>query len=207
MIVVLPIYFIAAVLRERSMMGFLVGYGFSLASAFLIGFANPMSFDFSHFANQVFTLIVALFIVLIIFNIIRPSSNASKMLRIKADIIHHFSTLVNKVTPKALKDYEAYLNSAVYKTKIVPVMREKSEFLAYGFLTVAILRAQLKLQDKGHDWVIPEDLLSAIKREDFNEALALSSRLETEAEPEERLIYWELRCALTSLKDFLESTA
>lgn len=205
MLVVLPIYFIAAVMRERSMLGYLVGYGFLLSSSFLIGFSNPMQYDFARFANQVITMVVALSIILIIFNIIRPSSDASKMRRIKGSVITQFGMLVNKMTPKSMRDYEAYLNSAVYKTKIVPAMREKSEFLAYAFLTAAILRAQLKRHEAGSDWIIPEDLLTAIKTEDFNSALEISARLEKEADPNEQLVYWELGCALTSLKDFLES--
>src|SRR5699024_4735755 len=133
------LYFIAATIRASSMLGFLVGYGFLLSSSFLIGFSNPMSFEIEPFINQVFALLVALGIILLIFNIIRPTANAQKMERVQQRIMTEFSQLANHVSVKSVKNYEALLSSAVQQAKVIPEIREKSEFLAYCFLTIVIL--------------------------------------------------------------------
>ncbi len=204
MMIILPIYFVAATIRASSMLGFLVGYGFLLASSFLIGFSNPMSFDMNAFINQVFALLVALGIILLIFHLIRPTSNERKMERIQQDIMQQFSALANHVSVKSVKNYEALLSSAVQQAKVVPDIHEKSTFLAYCFLTVVILKEQLKLQTAGIEWDIPDHLIRAIKEERFKEALMIVSKLEQTAQSDEQLTYWVLRCALTSFNEFLE---
>src|SRR5699024_5715479 len=109
MLIILPVYFIAATIRASSMLGFLVGYGFLLSSSFLIGFSNPMSFEIEPFINQVFAFLVALGIILLIFNIIRPTANAQKMERVQQRIMTEFSQLANHVSVKSVKNYEALL--------------------------------------------------------------------------------------------------
>lgn len=204
MLIILPIYCVAATIRASSILGFLVGYGFLLSSSFLIGFSNPMSFDIEPFGNQVFALLVALGIILLIFHIIRPTSNVGKMERVQQNIMLEFSQLANHVSAKSVKNYEALLSSAVQQAKVIPEIREKSEFLAYCFLTIVFLKEQLKLQEQGVDWQIPENLISAVKEERFKEALMIVSELEKTAPKEEQLTYWVLRCALTSFNEFLE---
>lgn len=204
MMIILPLYFIASLIRASSMLGFLVGYGFLLASSFLIGFSNPMSFDINAFLNQTFALLVALGIILLIFNIIRPTSNERKMIRFQQDIMQQFSQLANHVSLQAVKNYEALLTSAVQQAKVIPDIQEKSRFLAHCFLTVVILKEQLKLQNAGIEWIIPDNLITAIKEERIDEALLIVNELEEKAPQEEQLTYWILRCALTSFNQFLE---
>lgn len=206
MMIILPIYFIAATIRASSMLGFLVGYGFLLSSSFLIGFSNPMSFEITVFSNQVFALLVALGIILLIFNIIRPTSNDGKMLRNQHNVMDQFAQLANHVSVKAIKNYEARLASAVQQAKVIPDSHEKSIFLSYCFLTVVILKEQLKLQTAGIAWQVPENFITAVKEERFKEALMIVSELEETAIPEEQLTYWVLRCALTSFNEFLDAS-
>ena len=204
MLIILPVYFIAATIRASSMLGFLVGYGFLLSSSFLIGFSNPMSFEIEPFINQVFALLVALGIILLIFNIIRPTANSQKMERVQQRIMTEFSQLVNHVSVKSVKNYEALLSSAVQQAKVIPEIREKSEFLAYFFLTIVILKEQLKLQTEGIKMIFPDNFIMAIQEERFKEALEIVSRLEQISVAQEQQAYWVLRCALTSFNEFLE---
>lgn len=88
---------------------------------------------------------------------------------------------------------------------MIPDIQEKSRFLAHCFLTVVILKEQLKLQNSGIEWIIiPDNLITAIKEERIDEALLIVNKLEEKAPQEEQLTYWILRCALTSFNQFLE---
>lgn len=238
MLIVLPIYFIAALLQVRSVIGFLIGFGFLLGSPFMIGFANPMNFELEIFANQAFTMIVALIIVLLMFNIIRPSTNDLKVSRIRVNAFSRFKALMkpslvtvasqkveidaekvgenrretarerriylaDKVSIKAIKNYEAYLYSAIHQIKLLPETREKSAFVAYAFLTLAMLRGQLAFKENGQWWDLPESLIAAIENDALEDALQIVIEKEQSSESLARQAYWELRCALISLKEFL----
>ncbi|NLD09653.1 MAG: FUSC family protein [Xanthomonadaceae bacterium] len=205
MLIVLPIYFFAAMIKIRSLIGFLIGYAFMLSSVFLIGFANPMTYNFAQFANNALSVVIALVIILMIFNIIRPSSDDRKIERILESINHQFTLVEKNVTPKAVRDYEAYLYSAIYKARIIPESYGKARFLSYAFLTLVILRQQLALSNNEVRWALPDALQTAIQYEQFEEALSLIPEYEKNAHNDaERMNYWELSAAIRALLVFLD---
>src|SRR5699024_9404377 len=108
--------------------------------------------------NNALSVVIALVIILMIFNIIRPSSDDRKIERILESINHQFTLVEKNVTPKAVRDYEAYLYSAIYKARIIPESYGKARFLSYAFLTLVILRQQLALSNNEVRWALPDAL-------------------------------------------------
>ncbi|GAA5101421.1 FUSC family protein [Wohlfahrtiimonas larvae] len=207
MLVVLPFYFIAALIRVSSMLGFLIGYGFLLFSSFLIGFSNPMNYSFALFANSALALVVALCIILLIFSIIRPSSDEQKLHRIKHSVWQHFNALENsQITAKGLKDYEAYLYNAVHKTQMIPDQYGKPELLAFIFLTLVILRAQLRLHEQNIEWRLPEEIRGLINDGEYLQAIDLiHQQKESISDAMIAQSYWEIETAITALNRFLST--
>ncbi len=209
MMVLLPIYFLGAIFKVRSLLGFLVGYGFMLSSIFLIGFSNPMDYDFPTFANNGLSLVIAFVIILMLFNLIPPSSDARKLARIKGRIITLFNEHVNHqkaLNDRVVRDYEAYLYSAIYQVRVIKESRGKAELLAYAFLTLSIIRQQNSLAAKEINWQLPKDLLDAIDQEALNEALQLTQYYGgLSADVSIATAYWSLESALKALIDFLEN--
>lgn len=205
MMVVLPLYLFAAMLQVKSMLGYLIGYSFLMGSAFLIGFSNPMTYNFEAFANQVYALLSSLAIILVIFHLIRPSSDTVKMQRMKREIAIRFSEQVNQTTDRSIKDFGAYLSSAVQRIKTVPAMPAKTEFLAYGFLASVILKEQRRMEMQGIAWDLPLSLQQSIEDERIKDALEETIQLEANAQGIPKSAYWILRCALISFNDFLEA--
>lgn len=211
MMVILPIYFIAALIKVRSLLGFLIGYGFMLSSVFLIGFSNPMTYEFGNFANAGLTMIIAFVIILILFNIIRPSTDEAKLERVKENLLEQFVsrvTLKRGLTYKELRDYEAYLFSAIYKVRTISESRGKAEMLAYSFLTLAILRLQREYANNDAPWDFPDSIRIAIEEGRLDDALHLTQQEQQHAETDlRRNSFWELESALNALIDFLASSA
>ncbi len=210
MMIILPIYFVAALIKVRSLLGFLIGYGFMLSSVFLIGFSNPMTYEFGNFANAGLTMIIAFVIILIIFNIIRPSSDDVKLERVKLRVLEQFGArvrLTRGLSYKELRDFEAYLFSAIYKVRTISESRGKAEMLAYSFLTLAILRMQREYAKNDEPWHFPEEICAAIETGDLAKALALTKHERTTASTElKERSFWELESALNALIDFLTSS-
>lgn len=211
MLVILPVYFIAALMQVGAGIGRLVGHGFLAFSPFLIGFENPMNFHVARFANNAFAIIAAFIILLLIFNLIRQSPHTVRLARMKKDIMRKFNLLMvadlqatAPISEKAIRDYEAYLYSAIHQIKILPDMREKTVFMANAFLTLAILRGRLSFKQRGQHWDFPISLLNAIEREALDDALAIIEEKSQEGTEIERQAYWELQCALRMLQEFLD---
>lgn len=236
MLAVLPIYFIAALIQVRSPKGMLVGYGVLVFSPLLMTFENPMDFDIGTFANISLTMVAAYSILLLMFNVIRPSSNNVKITRVRLSIFKQFKRLMtpirttkihhqwlnrlqnreedssqmpasvyiaDNVSEKALRDYEAYIYSAVHQVKLLPDNRERSLFIVYAYLTLAILRGQLEFKNRGELWDLPTNLLIALENEDLEHALEIVMEKEQSGKENEKLAYWELKCALMALQAFL----
>lgn len=207
MLIILPVYFIAALIRVSSMLGFLIGYGFLMFSAFLVGFSNLMNYSFSQFANSSVALIAALMIILLIFSLIRPSSDEQKLSRIKKSVVEHFNRLEDRgITEHNLRDYEAYIYSAVHKTQMISDESEKPDVLALIFLTLVILRTQRRLHVEGYDWHLPDELHHFIDEGDYHSAIEF---VKNEQHLKEDAIigqaYWELETAMTALQTFLSA--
>lgn len=207
MLIVLPIYFIAALLQVSSMLGYLVGYGFLMLSAFLIGFSNPMTYSFSQFTNSSVALVAALIIILLAFSIIRPSSDEQKLSRIRQSILKKFHALEKQpITVQDLRNYEAYLYSAVHKTKMISEDSQKPDLLALIFFTLVFLRTQQRLNQKGYDWYLPSELRHFIDQGSYQAAIEfIHGQRAIEKDAIIGQAYWELEIAMMALQDFLST--
>lgn len=207
MLIVLPIYFVAGLIYTSSTLGFLIGYNFLMFSAFLIGFSNPMNYSFAQFANSAVALVAALIIVLLIFSILRPSSDEQKLSRIKKSVLHRFHLLESHpMTARDLRDYEAYLYSAVHKTQMIADESEKLDLLVLIFLTLVFLRTQQRLNNEGYDWHLPNELHQLIKEGSYDAAIEFvhnQRAIETDAIIGQA--YWELKIAMIALEEFLSA--
>lgn len=207
MMIILPLYFVAALFKMRSRMGFIVGNGFLMCSVFIIGFTNPMEYNFAHFANNTFSTIIAVLIVLIAFYVIPPSSNEQKILRIKKNVQKRFIDVEKSLSVKTMRDYETYLYSALNKAKIIPETPKKVECLIYVFLTLVILRRQLQSIEAGKVLTLPVDLKYAFENEHYEEALTFIESLQVNEEDEQYIAYWELASAIHALHFLRTSVA
>ncbi|UNM95548.1 FUSC family protein [Ignatzschineria rhizosphaerae] len=228
MLIVLPIYFIAALLQGRSVKGILIGLGVLIFSPMLVSFSNPMEFDISTFANTSLTMVVAFVILLLMFNIIRPSSSEAKLARVRLSIFKQFKRLMQpegasqftlkrpqkihqhlaaNISEKSLRDYEAYVYSAIHQVRLLPDNTERSLFVIYAYLTLAILRGQLRFKHRGELWYLPAELLAALEAEDLEAALVIVMVQKEKGNEHEKLAYWELQCALMALQEFLGTSA
>lgn len=240
MLIVLPIYFIAALLQGRSAKGVLIGLGVLIFSPMLVSFSNPMEFDIGVFANTSLTMVVAFVILLLMFNIIRPSSSDAKLARVRLSIFNKFKILMqpkgrygfslkrlfskgqqnsdkqakkinqhlaSNISEKTLRDYEAYVYSAIHQIRLLPDNKERSLFVVYAYMTFAILRGQLRFKRRGELWHLPVELFAALETEDLEEALAIVMRQKETGSEHEKLAYWELQCALMALQEFLGTEA
>lgn len=96
--VMTPVFLLLGILKSAGKLAFLISHVFCISLIFLIDFTNPMSFDFSYFANTSIALIFSIIIVLLMLYIIPLSSNK----QVQARKMNFILQKTNNITAKKL---------------------------------------------------------------------------------------------------------
>lgn len=83
MIVVLPIFFVGFLLKAVSKISFIFWHCFLISFIFLVNFDNPIIFDHGRFLNISAAVFASMALILIFFNIIRPTADDKKLIRFR----------------------------------------------------------------------------------------------------------------------------
>lgn len=200
MLVMSPVLLIAGLGKSFSPLIFIFFHIFTIALIYLINFANPMQYDLAHFANTALGAVFSVLIVALIFNLIPPSADRTKLARMQRALARRFRIdLGRDAGGDALA---AYIYHALFTTRIMPDSPEKQRVLrlCYLMLTVSRVRAAAYRQLTGGLY-LPRILVDALVQARYVTCRYLTDCIMADAPEDERVFWWELRCML----DFLSN--
>ncbi|XBS68492.1 FUSC family protein [Acerihabitans sp. KWT182] len=200
MLALSPVLLVAGAGKSLSTTAFIFFHVFILGVIFLINFANPISYDFSRYANMAVAAVFSVIIVALVFYFIPQSADRSKLRRMSRAIAARFTR--DMARPPLHAPFEDYVYSAIFLTRNMPRCMEKQRFIRLCCLTLAVSRVRyLAWRQSAVALPFPSFFVAALIREDYPACLAWAMRNREESDEAAWGYWWETETVLRYLLD------
>jgi len=169
---------------------FAVLFVYMIETVFLIGFTNPMTFDFSSFMNSCLAVLISIGILIIIFYLVPPSSPQKKITRMRIALNNRYCKRLGTYESHRLSDY---IYSMIPHAEAIPPTPEKNTLLKTEVNGLLILKTLTEANETlGHPLTLPTAIESLDKVTDFDFSTHVIIDAMNAAAPDEYVYWWQL---------------
>ncbi|MUF06763.1 hypothetical protein GNF76_20615 [Pseudomonas sp. CCM 7893] len=188
-----------SILQMKGEVLFAILFVYMIETVFLIGFTNPMTFDFSSFANSCLAVLTSIGILIIIFYLVPPGSSKNKIARMRTALTNRYC--------KRLGTYEShrlsgYIYSMIPHAEAIPSTPEKDALLKTEVNGLLILKTLAEANEAlGHPLALPKTIESLDQLAEFDFSIPVIIDAMNAAAPDEYVYWWQLYAIISRAFD------
>lgn len=192
MLAFLPLLFIVSLVKAASPLGFAFGGIFINTVISLVGFNNPMTYDYSAFVNLVVAILFSVGAVFLAFNILPVSTEARQFERMSQALLNRATTIIQYPETSLRINFKLYGFSIIERANAYISPELGNKLARYVLLSLCVVEYSLSSDHPSEERTTLVRLITYLQQEKYSTCLELIDGL-INLETSDYLRLWKLR--------------